>query len=74
MDLGPKMPHQEKVPLTCRRGEEAHGSGDILDRMAGLLIHERRQGSGAGCKLVPVGAEAERYTPSGVPWPLWTGA
>ena len=37
-DLGPKMPHQEKVPLTCRRGEEAYGGGDILDRTAGLLI------------------------------------
>src|SRR5215207_11226147 len=48
LDLGPKMRHQEKVPLTCRRGEEAHGSGDILDRMAGLLIHERIRGLGAG--------------------------
>ena len=42
----------KKLALTPQRGEEALGTGNNLDRMASLLIHERPQASGAGRQLV----------------------
>ena len=59
LDPGPKVPHQEMLPLTHQRGEEAHGSGDIPMQILATLL---------GCDLAELGASPARCGVRGSPF------